>query len=299
MTLYFSQKSAVTLTCLACVALFPAGPVFADDFFDIPAMDLPSSATLDVGGDASGSRDVTFQADFGMPSGWRMRGGYTDARVGSGSGNYAAKSYWAGLNSDPLAAFSYGANYETKERNDEIRSGAAQANLRWQLNSWRVTVYPEYRWLTLKESVVTRNNKVLSAEAAVRSPGVGAAVAYTGFSEWSFAVRHFVYRYDVDTQILRLNRAFTRRVASRVDQSFDASRSGASADYLPAWGSVGVDLTHNESAIDNGFAQSAAVNLSWDVSRAWTVFASAGHSRGKDLAAINFGSAGAAWMWSE
>ena len=299
MTFYLLRKPSGVLIRLACVALFTACPVCAEDFFDIPAADLPSSATLDVGGDATGSRDVTFQADFGMPSGMRIRGGYADARVDSGSGNYAAKSYWAGLNSDPLAAFSYGANYETKERNDDIRYGAAQANLRWQLNSWRVTVYPEYRWLTLKKSVVTRNNKVLSAEAAVRSPGVGAAVAYTGFAEWSFTVRHFVYRYDVDTQILRLNRAFTRQVASRVDQSFDASRSGASVDYLPSWGSVGVDLTHNESAMDNGFAQSAAVNLSWDVSRAWTVFASAGYSRGKDLAATNFGSAGATWMWGE
>ena len=162
---------------LTCVVLFMAGPVVAEDFFDIPATAVPSSATLEVGGDAAGSRDVTFQADFGMPSGWRMRGGYADARVGSGSGNYAAKSYWAGLNSDPLAAFSYGANYETKDRDDGIRSGATQANLRWQLNSWRVTVYPEFRWHTLKRTVVTRNNKVVSGEVVIRSPGVGTAIA--------------------------------------------------------------------------------------------------------------------------
>lgn len=279
---------------LACAVLFMAGPVVAEDFFDIPAADLPSSATLEVGGDAAGSRDVTFQVDYGTPSGWRVRGGYTGARAGSGSGKYAAKTYWAGLNSDPLAAFSYGASYETQDRDDGIRSGATQANLRWQLNNWQVAVYPEFRWLTLKRTMVTRNNKVVNAEAVVRSQGGGGAVTYTGLAAWSFAFRHFVYRYERDIKIVQ-----PRRVVTRIDRSFDASRSAASVDYFPSWGSVGMDLTHNESALNSGFTQSAAVNLSWDASRAWTVFASAGYSRGKDLAATHFGSAGATWMWDE
>ena len=104
---------------------------------------------------------------------------------------------------------------------------------------------------------------------------------------------------QADVQTLRSNPVPARLIASRIDYSYDASRSGVSVDYLPSWGSVGVDATHSESAIDDGFAQSAAVNLSWDVSRAWTVFASIGHSRGKDIAATDFASAGATWMWDE
>ena len=299
MTFNFMKKSRCALIWMAGAALLTAGGVGAEDFFDIPAADLPSSATLAGGGDALGSRDVTFQMDFGVPSGTRIRGGYSSARIDSDSINYLAQSYWAGLNSDPLAPFSYGANYEIKKRDDGIRSSAAKANLRWQLNRWRLAVYPEFRWLTLKKTFVTQNNKMRSAEVAVRSPGVGAAVTYTGLARWSFALRHFVYRYEADVQILRSNRVSTRPIASRIDYSFDTSRSGVSVDYLPSWGSVGVDATHNESAIDNGFAQSAAVNLSWDVSRAWSVFASAGHSRGKDIAASNFASAGATWTWDD
>ncbi len=280
------------------VVLITTGAALAQDFFDIPAADLPSSATLEGGG-AAGARDMTFQMDFGVPSGRRIRGGYAATHADSADAGYVSDTYWAGLESDPLAAFSYGANYEVMERDDGIQSGAAKVNLRWRLNRWRIAIYPERRSITLTKTYVTQKNAVRSVATTIRSPGLGAAVAFNGLEPWSFGFRHFVYRYKTDAQTLRNHPAFTQLVTSRVDQSFDASRTNASVDYLPSWGSVGMEVTRSLSAIDRAVAQGAAVNLSWDVSRAWTVFARAGRSRADGIAATGFASAGMTWTWDE
>lgn len=265
----------------------------------MPAINLPSSATLEGGGDAAGSRNLTLQGDVGLSSGMRVRAGYAGARVDSSSASYVGDTYWGGLNSDPLAPFSYGANYEMMQRDDGIRSGALRANLRWHFNDWRVAAYPELRSITLTKTQVTRKNLVRTVETTLRSPGLGAAVTYTGLGAWSFAFRQFVYRYDTDAQTLRSHPAFAQLVTSQIEQSFDASRSGVNVDYAPSWGSVGVEATRNESAIDHAVARSVAANISWDISRAWTLFAHVGRSRADGVAATGFASAGVTWMWDE
>jgi len=299
MTFTCLQTSVRGLIDIVGVVVVAACPVVAQDYFDIPAANLPSSAALEGGGDAAGSRNLTLQGDFGLTSGMRIRAGYAGARVDSGSVNYVGNTYWAGLNSDPLAPFSYGANYELMQRDDGIQSGAAKANLRWRANNWRVAAYPELRSITLTKTQVTRRNIVRSVGATIRSPGLGVAVAYNGLDSWSFAFRHFAYRYDTDVQTLRSHPAFAQLVTSHVDQSFDASRSGVNVDYAPSWGSVGLEVTRSESAIDHVAARSAAINLSWDVSRAWTAFAHVGRSRADGVDATGFASAGVTWMWDE
>ena len=272
----------------------------AQDLFDIPAADLPSSVTLEGGGDAAGSRSLTLQGDVGLRSGMRIRAGYANARVDSSSVNYAGDTYWAGLNSDSLAPLSYGATYELMERDDGIRAGALKTNLRWRFNDWRLVAYPELHSITLTETqVAKKGNVVRTVQTTVRSPGLGAGVTYTGVDAWSFAFRHFVYRYETDAQTLRSHPAFVRLVASHVDQSFDASRSAINVDYAPSWGSVGIEATRSVSAVDHTIARSLAVNLNWDVSSAWTAFAHVGRSRADGIAATGFVAAGLTWMWDE
>lgn len=275
----------------------------AQDFFDISAANLPSSATLEGGGDAAGSRNLTLQGDFGLASGARVRAGYAGAHVDTDGVGYTGGTYWAGLNSDPLAPFSYGANYELMRRDDGIHSAAAKANLRWRINNWRVAVYPELRLITLTETYATMRSRVRRVEATIRSPGVGAAVAYHGLEQWSFALRHFAYRYETDAQTLLSHPVFSKQVtsdvASHVDQSFDAWRSGVNVDYALSWGSVGLETTRSESAIGHATARSTAANLSWDVSHAWTLFAHVARSHAAGVSATGFASVGVTWMWGE
>ena len=188
----------------------------------------------------------------------RIRAGYINARVDASSVNYAGGTYWAGLNSDPLAPLSYGATYELMERDDGIRVSAFKTNLRWRFNDWRLVAYPELRSITLTETQVAKKNAVRTVQATVRSPGLGAGMTYTGVDAWSFALRHFLYRYDTDAPTLRSHPAFIQLVASHVDQSFDALRSGINIDYAPSWGSVGIEATRGVSAVDHTVARSLA-----------------------------------------
>lgn len=281
-----------------CAALLAMDAASAQDIFDIPVVNLPSSVTLEGGGDAAGSRSLILQGDVGLPSGMRLRAGYAGTRVDSGSAAYVSDTYWAGVNSDPLAGFSYGANYEAMQRDDQLGAGAFKANLRWRIDRWRLAVYPELRWISFTQSVQGQH-KTRSVETVIRSPGLGVALAYNAADAWSLGFRHVVYRYASDAQTLPSHPAFARLVSSNIDQAFDIARSSVTADYTPAWGSVGVEATRSESAIDHVIAHSAAVNLNWDVSRAWTVFARVGRSRVDEVAAARFGSAGVTWMWDQ
>ncbi|MBI3775630.1 MAG: hypothetical protein HY273_08780 [Gammaproteobacteria bacterium] len=304
------------------VVLLAATPVRAQDFFDIPAETLPSSATLEGGGDATGSRSLTIHGDFGLAGGTRFHAGFAGVRADTGSANYTGDTYWAGVNSDPLAAISFGLNYEIMRREDavpskavagtnndipqpdeRIQSSAAKANLLWRINRWRVSAYPELRSITLTKTLVTLRNKARSAETTIQSPGLGIAIAYNGLQPWSFGLRHFVYRYDTDLQTLSNHPIFSQKmtsyVESHVDQSFDSSRSGVNVDYAPSWGSIGLEATRSESAIGHAVAHSTAINLSWDVSPAWSIFAHAGHGRADGVDAAGFGSAGVTWIWGE
>jgi len=293
------RKSVAVLLRSVAVAWVATNPALAQDFFDIPAINLPSSITLEGGGDAAGARNLTVNADVGLQSGTRIRAGIAGARVDASDVHYAGNTSWAGVNSDPLAPFSYGANYEAMQRDDGIRSAALKANVRWHFNDWQVTAYPELRSITLTKTQVTRKNLVRTVETTLGSPGLGAAVTYSGVEAWSFAFRRFVYRYDTDAQTLRSHPAFAQLVTSQVDQSFDAARSGVNADYAPSWGSIGVEATRSESAIDHAAARSVAVNLSWDATRAWTAFAHVGRSHATGVAATGFASAGVTWMWDQ
>jgi len=289
------------LAQLLCAAMLTTGPALAQDFFDVPAATLPSSITSEGGGDVNGSRSLTIQGDVGLQSGVRIRAGY--AHVDAGDTNYVGGTSWAGLNSDPLAKLSYGATYEALTRDDGIRSDALKTNLRWRWNSWRIAAFPESRSITLTETITTRRNNTRSVETTIRSPGLGVAVAYNGPESWSVALRHFVYRYDTDLQKLSSHPVFAQRVATSVEsvvsQSFDASRSGANVDYAPSWGSVGLEVTRSESAFDHAVARSVAMNLSWDVARAWTLFARIGRSHVDGVAAAGFAAAGVTWMWGD
>ena len=293
------KKSVRGLIHISWVALVMTDMVCAQDFFDIPVANLPSSVTLETGGDAVGSRNLTLQTDAGLPSGMRIRAGYATARIDTSSINYRSDTVWAGLNSDPLNAFSYGATYQGMERDDGIHSKSAKVNLRWRFNDWKLAVYPELRSLTLNETRITQKNKVRSAEVTLRSPGVGVGITFNGWQLWTLELRQFAYRYDTDAQTLRSYPAFAQQTVSRVDQAFDASRTGISVDHALPWGSVGAEATRSLSAIDHQAARSIDVNLSWDVSRAWNVFAHLGRSSADGVGASGFASAGATWMWDE
>lgn len=280
---------------MCCAALPVCGHAFAQDFFDIPVASLPSSVTLEGGGDAE-SRSLSFRIDAGVPSGMRIRGGYEAVRVDSANLNYTDNTFWAGLNSDPLDVFSYGANYEAIERNDGIHSSAVKANLRWRLNDWRIALYPQLRMITLKKNNAVKN-KIRRME--ITSPGLGIAVTFNGLESWSFAFRHFVYRYETDAQALRRYPAFAQRAASRIEQSFDASNTGISADRTLSWGSVGAEAMRSLSAVDHVVARSVAVNLNWEVSPAWMLSAHFGRSRADGSSVTGFASVGVNWMWDE
>lgn len=307
---------------ILCAVLLTTTPVCAQDFFDIPAETLPSSATLEGGGDGSGSRSLTLQGDLGLTSGTRLRAGIAGTRVATDSVNYTSNTYWAGMNSDPLATLSFGLNYEIMQRKDavpprvvagtnteipqpdeRIQTSAAKGNLHWRLNQWRLSVYPELRSITLTKAIVTQRNQTRSAQTTVQSPGLGVAVAYRGVQAWTFGLRHFVYRYDTDLQTLTNNPIFSQKVASyvesQVDQSFDNSRSVINVDYAPSWGSIGWEATRSESAIGHVVVHSNAINLSWDLAHAWTIFAHVGRSRADGVGTTGFGSAGVTWMWGE
>lgn len=279
------------------IAAIAVTPVCAQDNFDIPVENLPSSVSLEGGGDAVGSRNLTLYGDVGLASGIRVRAGYAGARVDTAAVSYDGKTYWAGLNSDPLALFSYGGNYEIMRRDDGIRSGAIKTHLRWRLNDWRLMLYPELRSITLTKKRITQKNVVRSVATTIRSPGLGAAVTFNGLEDWSFALRHFVYRYDTDAQTLRSHPVFAQQAFAYVDQSFDAARSAVNVDYAPSWGSAGLEVTRSQSAIDHELTRSTALNLSWDVSHAWTTFAHMGRSRADGVAATGFASIGVTWMW--
>jgi hypothetical protein len=132
---------------------------------------------------------------------------------------------------------------------------------------------------------------------------LGVAIAYSGFETWSYALRHFVYRYETDLQKFSSHPVFAQKVTSYVEsdvnQSFDASRSGVNVDYAPSWGSVGLEATRSRSAFDHTVNRSTAVNLTWDVSRAWAAFARVARSRAGAVATTRYASVGVTWMWGD
>ena len=87
------RESVAVLLRSVGVAWIATSSALAQDFFDIPAINLPSSATLEGGGDAAGSRSLTLQGDIGLSSGMRVRAGYAGARIDSSSANYMGNTY--------------------------------------------------------------------------------------------------------------------------------------------------------------------------------------------------------------
>jgi hypothetical protein len=268
-------------------AVFMALPALAcaeQDPFAFLFNTAPSALTVEGGGDDAGSRHASLDADLALSSGLRFILGGASAHVASSTASYNSSSLRIGVNSDPLERWSKGLTLSTVSQSDGLHYADFRGNLRWRPKQWSLAAYPQWRNI----SVPRLNAK---ADEVVRSPGLGVSASYRGFKRWSLSVNHAVYSYST------FSGKITPYGTAQISDTFDAARTGVSAGYAFAWGTVSASWDHGSSALTRAVYDSSALEVSWDVRRAYSLFARAGQGSSSGTAGHSSLSAGVTYFW--
>jgi len=241
-TLYF--------TLLACLFIFGVTT-------HVLAETAPNSIQLQYLKDSSDSEDIFFDTTLALTdkTSLLLSAGNTKA---NGANPIDLDYRDIGLTHQFSDNFDMLFKYETISQGNEIEADTIKATLTWSTDLWSFGLTPEYRELSLLNTLSGR-------QVSLSSNGIGVSVYYYGIKNWEYGVSLSSYDYSANTRILSLpivirlisSNAFT--VASGL---LDYSAT-TSASYFFQKSDLGATYTRNKSAIDGKFSNT--FSLRWNL----------------------------------
>ena len=139
--------------------------------------------------------------------------------------------------------------FDTVSQGNEIKTDTWKTTVTWSTDNWSFGITPEFRDLTLLNTVTSR-------KVSLDSTGIGASVYYYGIKNWEYGVSFSAYDYSVNTRALSL--PFVIRLISSnaltVTSGLLDNSTSASATYFFDKSDLGATYIRNKSAIDGTYS---------------------------------------------